>query len=52
MGKLIKRKGSKVIWEIWAEDKDSVSVMQHNRVRPMSRIITRANLDKYWGETE
>lgn len=48
MGKFVRRKGSKTVWEIWFEDDISVSVMNYNSYRPMSRIVKREIFDKNW----
>ena len=46
--KKVRRKGSKVIWEVWHEDKDIVSLMQYNRTRPNARLVKRSVFNKYW----
>lgn len=48
MGKKVRRKGSKTVWEVWAEDKDTISVMNYSSYRSMSRIIKRKTFEKDW----
>ena len=46
--KIIRRKGSKTTWEIWAQDEDEIAVMGFNTDRVMSRRIKREIFERDW----
>jgi len=48
MGKIVRRKNSKVKWEIWYENNDVVQVMNYSSSGNRSRTIKREIFDKDW----
>ena len=48
VNKIVKRKRSKTTWKVWAEDKDTISLMSYNTYKPMSRIVKKSIFNKKW----
>jgi len=48
IGKKCKRKGSDLVWEIWAADKKDIAIMNYSQFKPMSRRVSVINFLKYW----
>jgi len=46
--KIVKRKNSNILWEVWYETKEEVCIMNYSQFRQNSRRITRKNFNKYW----
>ena len=48
IGKKCKRKGSTVIWEIWAADSDGIQIMNYSQYKNMSRCVKVDTFKRNW----
>ena len=48
MGKIVQRKDSKIQWEIWLEDDETIKLMNYSGSKPRGLTVKRDIFEKHW----